>query len=74
MLLRAGDLEASLAVLEEGHRLFPDDPWFPWILAMELWQEGDDPHGAAHWLRKAAQIAPDGQIYERAARALEREP
>lgn len=72
LLLRAGDLEHSLTVLEHGHALFPEDPWFPWIIGMQLWQEGDRPSEAVPWLRRAAELDPEGELHHLSADALER--
>lgn len=72
LLLRAGDLPGSLRVLEQAHERFPRDPWFPWLIGMQLWKEADRPTEAAPWLRIAAELDPDGDVHQRAADLAER--
>lgn len=72
MLVNAGDIDGALAVHERGARLSPDDPWFPWILGMELWQDAGRPQDAVPWLRRAADLDPDGRLHHLSADALER--
>lgn len=67
MVLRAGDLDGSLALLEEGHARWPRDPWFPWLIGMQLWKEAGRPEQAAPWLRRAAALDPNGEVHRRAA-------
>ena len=71
LVLGAGDLEGSLDLLRLGHARYPQDPWFPWMIGMELWQEGQRPREAAPWLRKAAELDPEDRLHHLSAEQLE---
>lgn len=73
MVLSAGDLPSSLGLLERGHAAFPDDPWYPWLIGMQLWLEGGRPAEAVPWLERADELDATGDLHGRAAAAAARE-
>ncbi len=69
LLRYTGGSDRVQPVLEAGLESFPDDPWFPWALAMHHWRDRDDPATAADWLDRAAAVDPS-PVWSGAARSL----
>jgi hypothetical protein len=69
LLRYAGGADRVAPILEAGHANFPNDPWFPWALAMHHWRDRNDPATAADWLDRAADLDPS-PVYGAAAASL----
>ena len=70
-LLRVlGDIEGSNAVFKRGAEALPNDGYFAFSYAMNLYLYQDDPLGAAEWMDKAAIVPGSVSWYASAAAAM----